>query len=177
MDRRQLLAVAGGGIAALAGGTAVADATRADLLVDSELTRAEGDPTTVSRTVTSEAVEFRGDGTVVENGTTWPRERWERSRCAEAGARAAVETADERIETPVEGVGSGVRSLAFGPVLTVDHTVVRDRDGAVESEPNVSVDRLVAAAPRTVTVSLAVADRTVTRLFPVGVGYGEVQYQ
>ena len=176
MNRRRFLAAVGGSVVALAGGTAVASATRADLLVDGELTRATGEPTSVSRTLTSDAIEFQGDGTVVENGTSWPVDRWERARCAETGARAAVETAAERVDGPLEGVGSGVRALAFGPVLTVDHTVTRGRDGEVESEPNVPLDRLVATAPRTVTVSLSVEDRTVTRSFPVGVGHVEVQY-
>ena len=175
MNRRTYLAVAGGAVATLAGGTAAASVTRADILADSELTRGEGAPVEIAHSVAGEDAEYRPDSdTIAVDGTTIPFERWARREAFEAGADAVVPTIDDRLDKSLEGVGSGVRHLVFGLVATVDHTVTRDRDGDVTSEPNVSLDRLVSAAPRTLTVTVALDGREATTDVPVGVGHVEM---
>lgn len=175
MNRRRVLVAGGGTAAALAGGTAVASATRADLLASSELTRGKGEPMARERTITREAVAYlESTDAVEENGDTQPFERWARRECVEIGAGAVVSVVDGRLDEPVDGVGSGVRYLLFGPVITVDHTVTRDRDGGVVTEPDVTLDRLIAAAPRTMTVTVVLDGRAFTAETPVGVGHVEV---
>lgn len=165
---------------AAAGGTALARETRADLLLDSELTRARGDPEAIERTVDPDAVGYRAStGEVTENGRTQSFEDWARLECGDVATDAVVGVVADRLGRDLESVGSGLRGLAFGFVLTVDHNVLRDGDGEVVSRPNVSLNRLVEAAPRTLTVTVAldgVDGRERTRQFPVGVGHSEVQY-
>ncbi|WP_225333381.1 hypothetical protein [Halomicrobium urmianum] len=181
MDRRRFLRWAGGGAVAAPGGTALARETRADVLLDPELNRARGDPETIERTVDHDAVGYRAStGEVVENGRTQSFEDWARLECGDVATDAVVGVVADRIGRDLESVGSGLRSLVFGFVLTVDHNVLRNRDGEVISEPNVPVDRLIEAAPRSLTVTVALdgggEDREYTRTFPVGVGHSEVQY-
>lgn len=175
MNRRKALASAGGTLLAVVGGTAVADATRADVLADSELTRGKGDVVAIERTVTRDSVAYlESTDDVEEDGHTVPFETWARGECREVGAAEVLAVVERRLGKSVEGVGSGVRYLLFGPVVTVDHTVTRDREGSVESEPNVPLDRLIAVAPRTVTVTVALEGRRYTAGTPVGVGHAEV---
>lgn len=177
MNRRQFL-LAGGGVAgALAGGTAVGAATRADIVLTDEVARAEGAPATRRRTVSGDSVEYlEGTDEVRADGTTTPFERWARRECAEVAADSVVGIVQERLDEPVEGVGSGLRALVFGFVVTVDHTVTRNRDGEVVSEPNVALDRLTAVAPRSITVTVVLDGHEFTRRLPVGVGHVEVSY-
>lgn len=164
-----------GALVAAVGGTAVASATRADLDLDGELTRAAGDPHVIRRTVTRESVTYLPSSDEVRtDGRTVPFDRWARRECRTVGADRVVTVVEERLGRPVESVGSGVRHLVFGPVVTVDHVTTRDRDGEVRSEPDVPVDRLVSTAPRTLTVTVALADRSYTTTLPVGVGQAEM---
>lgn len=175
MNRRKLLVSGTGALVAVAGGTAVANATRADISADGELTRGAGDAVAIAETVTRDSVEYlESSNDVVENGHTAPFEEWARRECEEIAADEVVPVVDDRIEASVEGVGSGVRYLLFGPVITVDHTVTRDRDGSVASEPNVPFERLISVAPRTVTVTVTLDGRGFTTAVPVGVGHAEV---
>jgi hypothetical protein len=177
VNRRRYLLAAGGTLATLGGGAAVADATRADLTVDRELSRGQGPPATVERTVGRDGVEYvASSDTVRVDGRSEPFERWARRKCEGIGAHTVVAIVDDRLDANLEGVGSGVRSLLFGPVVTVDHTVTRNRDGEVVSEPNVPVDRVRVVAPRTLSVTVTLEGRRLTRRLPVGVGHGEVQY-
>lgn len=174
MDRRTYLVSAGGTVLAVTGGTAVARETRADLLADGELTRGEGDAAATERTVAGDSVEYlEPTNEVEEDGHTAPFERWARQECREVGAREVISVVERRLDGSVEGVGSGVRHLIFGPVITVDHTVTRARDGSVASEPNVPLDRLIAVAPRTMTVRVTLDGREYTTTLPVGVGHAE----
>lgn len=176
MNRRTYLLAAGGTVGAVAGGTAVASVTRADLLADSELTRGEGAAFETERTVTRDSVEYvESSGVVEEDGQTEPFDEWARRECDEVAANTVVGAVEDRIDGPVDGVGSGVRYLLFGPVVTVDHNVLRDRDGAILSEPNVELDRLIDVAPRTLTATVVLDGRRYTRSLPVGVGHSEVQ--
>lgn len=175
MNRRKYLVAAGGALVAVTGGTAVANATRADILADSELTRGKGDAETTARTVTRESVEYlESTNEVDERGHTEPFEGWARRECAAIGANEVVPVVEDRLDESVEGVGSGVRHLLFGPVVTLDHTVTRDRDGSIASEPNVQLDRLISVAPRTMTVTVTLDGRGYTTEVPVGVGHAEV---
>lgn len=171
MNRRKVLLTAGGAIIAV-GGTAVANATRADLLADSELTRGKGEAVTIERTITRDSVEYlESTNEVRENGHTEPFNEWARRESEKTGASAVVPVVENRFEKSVEGVGSGVRYLIFGPVITVDHTVTRDRDGSIVSEPNVTLDQLISVAPRTMTVTINLNGRGYTKDIPVGVGH------
>lgn len=175
MNRRTYLVAAGGSLAAVTGGTAVASATRADLLADRELTQGKGGAVTIERTITRNSVEYlESTNEVRENGHTQPFNEWARRESEEIGAHTVVSVVENRLDKSVEGVGSGVRFLLFGPVITLDHTVTRDRDGSVMSEPNVPLDHLVSVAPRTMTVTVTLAGHGFTTEIPVGVGHGEV---
>lgn len=175
MNRRQFLIASGGTAVALAGGTAVATATRADILADNELTRGEGEAEAIERTITSNAVEYlESTNEVSENSHTEPFNEWARRESLKIGASAVVAVVENRVEKSVEGVGSGVRYLMFGPVITVDHTVTRDRDGSVVSKPNVTLDQLIAAAPRAMTVTITLEGQRFTNEMPVGVGHVEI---
>lgn len=176
MNRRSYLLAAGGGLATLVGGAAVADATRADLSADGELSWGQGSPATIERTVTDDAVELLASGKVRERSSTQSFERWARREAEAIGAHTVVSIVDDRLDADLEGVGSGVRYLLFGPVVTVDHTVTKNRDGEVVSEPNVPVERVREVAPRTLSVTVTLEGRSFTRRLPVGVGHGEVQY-
>lgn len=175
MNRRKVLVAAGGAIGTVAGGTAVANAARADILADGELTRGGGEPAAREKTIDRDSVEYVDATNVVrENGHARPFDRWARRECEEIGAGTVVSVVEERLDTTVEGVGSGVRFLLFGPVVTVDHTVTRDRDGSIVSEPNVQFERLLSVAPRTLTVTVILEGQRFTKEMPVGVGTGTV---
>ncbi|WP_255195350.1 hypothetical protein [Halorarius litoreus] len=175
MNRRQFLLAGGGAIGTLAGGTAVGKATRADIVATDEMSRATGEPVALSRTVTDESVTYL-DATdeVSDRGHTDPFDRWARRECAELAADTVLDVVQDRLEKPIEGVGSGLRALLFGFVVTVDHTVTRNSDGEVVGEPNVRLDRLTAVAPRSMTVTVTLDGRSFTRVLPVGVGHVEV---
>lgn len=176
MNRRRYLVSAGGAIVAVTGGTAIANETRADVYADSELTRGTGEAVAIERRITRDSVEYlAGTDAVEENGHTAPFDEWARSECVEVGANAVVTVVEDRFDTSVDGVGSGVRYLLFGPVVTADHTVTRDRDGSVVSEPNVSLDQLISVAPRTMTVTVDLESRGYTTDVPVGVGHAEME--
>jgi len=173
--RRKYLVSAGGALVTLTGGTAVVRETRADILADGELTRGRGEPAKVERAIVRDSVEYlEPTDEVRENGHTDPFGEWARRECGEVGAEAVVSVVERRIDGPVEGVGSGVQYLLFGPVVTVDHTVTQERDGSVASEPNIPLDRLVSVAPPTMTVTVALDGREYTAELPVGVGHAEV---
>lgn len=173
MNRRKFLLVGGGTV--VAGGAAVANATRADVLADTDLTRGKGEAVTIEKTITRDSVEhLESTNAVRENSETQPFDKWARRECAKIGTEEVVPVVDDRLDTSVDGVGSGVRYLIFGPVITVDHTVTRNRDGSIVSEPNVTLDRLITVVPRTMTVTVTLDGQGFTKEFPVGIGHSEV---
>lgn len=176
MNRREFLASTAGVCGVAAGGTLLAETARADLLVSDELTRGNGEPASITETVTGDDVEYLPATNEVRTGVgTTPFDTWARLACHDAATSEVVETVDDRIQKSVEGVGSGIRHLAFGLVVTVDRAVTRDRDGDVTSRPNVALDRLIAVAPRTLTVTVELDGRTDRTTLPVGVGHVEYQ--
>lgn len=174
MKRRTLLAGAWAGVAALVGGAAAAEATRADVAVE-PMTCGEGDPASVERTVTDDSVEYlpASDAVRYDHGGRDSFGRWAYFETAELVAETVVPLVNDRLEVDVEGVGRGIRGLLFGSVVTVDHAVSRDREGRVLSEPNVSVADLVAVAPPTVTATVTLDGRSHTRDVPVAVEHVE----
>lgn len=169
MNRRKFLLASGGIISV--GGTAVASATRTDILADEELTRGKGKAVALENTNTLDSVTYlESTNEVRKNGNTLPFNKWARWECADIGASEVVFIVDNRLEPTVEGVGSGVASQIFGPVITADHTVTRDSDGTIVSEPNVTLDELISVAPRTVTVTVNLEGRGYATDIPVGVG-------
>lgn len=178
MNRRKYLILGGGAIVAVAGGTAVASATRTDILADTELTRGEGEAVTIEKTITRDSAEYlESTNDVRENGHTEPFRQWARRECESIGASEVLTVVENRLDKSVEGVGSGVRFLLFGPVISVDRTVTRDRDGSTVSEPNVTLERLVSVAPRSMTITVILDGHGFTKKIPVGVGHGEVSMQ
>lgn len=175
MNRRNVLIAGGGAIIWIGGGTAVADAVRADILADSELTHGKGEPSAIKQTVSTDGVEFlESSQRVRDNGDTQPFHKWARAECLEIGANRIVEIIENRLDKPVEGVGAGVRYLIFGPVITVDHMVTRDRDGEIVSEPNVALEDLISVTPRTLRVTVILDGNKYRRAIPVGGGHSEV---
>jgi hypothetical protein len=176
VNRREFLVSTAGVCGVAAGGTLLAESTRADVLASDELTRGNGDPASITETVTGDDVEYLPSTNEVRAGDgTTPFDTWARLECHDAAGSEILEIVDDRSEKSVEGVGSGIRHLAFGLVVTVDHAVTRDRDGDVTSRPNVALDRLIAVAPRTLTVTVELDGQTDRRTFPVGVGHVEYQ--
>lgn len=174
MNRRKYLITAGGALTALIGGTAAAKATRADIFADSELTRGKGEAIAIEKTITRGSIEYlESTNEVREKGNTEPFNGWAQSECAEIGARVVVTAIQDQFEKSVEGIGSGVRYLVFGPVITVDHTVTRDRDGSITSEPNVKLEQLISRSPRTMTITVTLQGQEYTKDLPVGVGHTE----
>jgi hypothetical protein len=175
VNRRNYLIAAGGALIAVTGGTAVANAARADLLADSELTRGKGEAVAIEKTIARDSVEYlESTNEVRENDHTQPFDKWARSECVEIGANEVVPVVANRLDKAVEGVGSGVRYLIFGPVISVDHIVTRDRDGSIVSEPNVPLDQLISVAPRTMTVTVSLDGHEYSTQIPVGAGHAEV---
>jgi hypothetical protein len=176
MNRRTYITAVGGGLASLVGGVAVAKATRADIIADPASVRGEGEPVMTTGTVSREEIEYIGETNSVSYGdTTDPFEKWARRECASVGSTAVLPAIDDRIDKPLEGVGKGERGLAFGLVISVNHTIARDRDGSVMSEPNVDLEKLVAVAPRLVTTTVILEEQEFTRDVPVIVRHGETQ--
>lgn len=175
MNRRKYLITAGGALTVLTGGTAAAKATRADIFADSELTRGKGEAMATEKTITRNSVEYlESTNKVREKGNTQPFKTWARRECDEIGSGAILTAVQDKFEKSVEGVGSGVRYLVFGPVITVDHTVTRGRDGSITSEPNVTLEQLISRAPETMTITVNLEGQEYTKDFPVGVGHTEM---
>lgn len=176
VNRRTYLTAGAAGLASLAGCTAVAKTTRADITADPSLVRGEGDPVTTEQTIDRDSIEYLEETDEIRYGdTTELFGRWARRECAAVGSTAVLPAIEDRFEKLLEGVGKGVRGLLFGLVITVDHTLVRDRDGSVTSEPNVDFEELVAVTPRTVTTTVVLEGRDYTRVVPVIVQQSELQ--
>ncbi|MFC6973935.1 hypothetical protein ACFQL1_03465 [Halomicroarcula sp. GCM10025709] len=177
MERRRYLAALGGSVATLVGGTAAANATRVDITLDGRLHRADGDPAATTKTVTDSAVEYDPDsGRVRTDHGTEPFDAWARRTAIEHAAETVLSVVDRRLDEDLSGVGRGIRSLLFGLVVTVDHTVTRNRDGEVVGEPTVPMEQLLATAPRTMRATVELDGRSLERPVPVGVGHSETQY-
>lgn len=175
MNRREFLIASGGIVVASAGGTAVAKATRADLLAEDELTRGNGEAVAIEKQISRDSVEYlESTQEVREQGHTLPFSEWAQRKSAKIGADEVVSIVENRLDKPVEGVGSGVRYLIFGSVVTVDRTVTYDRHGSVVSEPNVSLNQLTSVAPHTMAVTVNLNGQSSTNQLPVGVGHSEV---
>lgn len=177
MKRRTLLAGAWAGAAALVGGAAAAEATRADVAFEQSMTRGKGDPASVERTVADDAVEYlpASDAVRYDHGGRDSFGQWAYYETAEVVAETVVPLVDDRLDVQLSGVGRGVRGLAFGLVVTVDHAVSRDREGRVLSEPNVSVADLVSVAPPTMRATVTLDGRSHARDVPVAVEHVEYQ--
>lgn len=151
-------------------------------------TRGRGGPVSVRRELDPEHVTYVGganrvrypdlmsDGGV-ETYETEPFEKWGKRRCASIGVEAVVPTIEERFGEPLEGVGRGVESRLPGLVITVGHAVLLNDDGEVESEPNISFDRLVDLAPRSVDATVVLDGNEVSRAVPVVVQQFEYRKQ
>lgn len=154
----------------------MAKTTRADVTADPSLFRGEGNPVTTRQTIDRDSIEYLEETNEVRYGdTTESFKRWARRECTAVGSAAVLPAIDSRFEKPIEGVGKGVRDLLFGLVITVDYTIVRDRDRSVTSEPNVGFKELVAVTPRTVTATVVLEGRDYTRVVPVIVQQSELQ--
>lgn len=175
MDRRRYLAAVGGGLATLAGATALADATRADVAAERNLHRPTGPPVATT-TVREDATYLPERDAVRDGGEPVPFGEWARQTAFEHAAETVVPVVEDRLSESDAGLGRGIRSLVFGLLVTVDYGVTRNREGDVVAEPSVSLDRVLAVAPRTVTVRVKVDGRSVRREVPVGVAETEAQY-
>lgn len=173
MDRRKFLVSAGAGGLAVAGGATLASVTRADIPFDG-LTRGRGSPATIRRTITNDDVTYHEvTNEVSTSGSRLPFDVWASRECNKIGARNVVQILEDRLDRELKGVGSGVRHLIFGPVITVDHNVTLDQNNVV-NEPNVSLDRLISVTPRTITTTIHLAGTAYSNTTPVGVGHHEV---
>jgi hypothetical protein len=177
MQRRRYLTALGGSVATLVSGTVLAGETRADITLDGRLHRADGEPAATTRTVTDSAVEYRpeSDRVRTDHGTE-PFDAWAGRTAIEHAAERVLSVVDRRLDEELSGVGRGIRSLLFGLVVTVDHTVTRNRDGEVVSEPTVPMERLLATAPRTIRATVELDGRSLERAVPVAVGHSQTQY-
>ncbi|WP_324758709.1 hypothetical protein [Haloarcula montana] len=177
MERRQYLAALGGSITAVVGGTALASGTRVDIALDGSLHRGGGEPAATTKRVTDSSVEYSPESNRVEDGNgTEPFRTWARRAAIEHAAETVLPIVDGRLDEDISGLGRGIRSLLFGLVVTVDHTVTRNRDGEVVSEPTVPMERVLAVAPRTIRATVELAGESFERSVPVAVGHSETQY-
>lgn len=177
MDRRRFLASLGGSLAAIAGGTATASGTKADIAADGRLHRPDGEPAATTETVTDGSVDYLSESDCVrdEHGTE-PFDQWAKQTAIEHAAETVLSVVDDRLDEDDPGLGRGIRSLLFGLVVTVDHTVTRDRDGDVVHEPNVSMEQVLSVAPPTIRATVELDGRSLERAVPVAVGHSEAQY-
>lgn len=160
----------------LAGGTAAAKATRADVIIEPRMYRGDGDPIAIRETVKRDDVAYLDGTDAVRVGDrTEPFERWARREASRNAAESILPAIEDRFDGPVSGLGRGLAYPLFGAVVTVDHGVTRTRGGDIESEPNVSLDELVSVTPRTVTVTVSLEGRAATRSLPGAVEHGDVQ--
>lgn len=168
MDRRRYLAAVGGGLATLAGATALADATRADVAAERNLHRPTGAPMATT-TVRDDATYLPERDAVRDGDGTRSFAEWLRWTAFEHAAETVVPVVEDRLGESDASLGRGIRSLVFGLVVTVDYGVTRNREGEIVSEPSVPLDRVLAVAPRTVTVTVDLDGRSAHREVPVGV--------
>jgi hypothetical protein len=145
-----------------------------------ERTRAEGDPTSVERTVTDFDNEY-----IPENDTVRYEAVSSGGNVKEHHYVSFEEWADNKAESVAS---SGIRryletrlqSMAFvsvrsgdverpAPYVEVVHRSETDDSGAIVDEPEISLSRLVETTPSTITVTadIAIADKSVTREYPV----------
>lgn len=182
MDRRHFLGVLAGGGLAAAGGIGL---RKPGLLVGAP--RATGEPVSVTRTITDDAIEYLPETDRVryarvstpegpDDYETAPFERWASRRCASVGSDVVLPTIRDRVDTELTGIGKGVSSEYFGLAITVSATTTRNRDGEVVSEPSLSVDQLRAVTPRTIEATVRLSDREHTRGVPVFVEESEAAY-
>lgn len=182
MNRRTYLTALGVGAASLAGHSALADGN--PLPPFGEGKRGEGEPVSVEQTITDDSIAYLEESDEVryvryysggepEEYTTEPFTRWAKRTCASVGIAAVLPTIEERSNTPVEGLGSGVEGRLTGTVITVDYTIVLNRDGGVKDGPSVPFADIVEVAPRAVRATVVLDDREYTRVVPVVVQRAE----
>lgn len=181
MERRTLLGAVGG--VALSAVAAV-DLFAPGLIVGGR--RGEGDPISTERTVPGTDVEYLperdavrwpalvGTGGDIEEYETEPFEDWASREAASAARTVVPSTVRDRIGHELEGVGYGVESEFVGLVVSVSAVTSLNRDGEATAEPNVSVDTLVDATPRSVEATVRLDGREYTRRVPAFVGEAEV---
>jgi hypothetical protein len=165
-----------------------------------EPTTGEGRPVTVERTVTDDGLTYLNETDEVryvaayrhtnrdevENGSeperepvyeTVPFERWARTECASVAAAAVGETLEERLGQSLDAVSTGISSGDEGPVVTVAHTVTRDREGDVESRPSVAFDRLVSVTPASADATIVFEGHRHSETIPVRVRHVAIRYE
>lgn len=173
MSRRDALGLLGVSGISLAGGIGV---FKPDLLVGHPQGR--GDPIAVGRTVTDDSIEYRPVSDTVRYPTlrnqsgpvaheTEPFKKWASRKCAVVGSDAVLPAIQNRLDTEIRGVGKATSNEFIGMVITVTIGTVRDRDGDVISEPNVSTESVLDVTPQSVRTTIRLENREYTRSVPV----------
>lgn len=98
-----------------------------------------------------------------------PVEDWVATHAADVGAGAVRRALPRRLGVSEPGVSVGFGGRDGERYVIVERTTLRNREGTVIAESNVSYAGVVAAAPRSVTVSLSVGNRSYGRTYPVRV--------
>lgn len=170
MNRRRFLFSASGVLAALAGGVAVGEPTRADIWYEEDLHRGRGAEATIERTITEPSESYIEEShEVTTRGSTLSFDTWGHRKCFTVASRKGPSIVDERLDTDVVGLGSSVRGLLYDFVAVIHHSIHLARDGSVISEPNVGLDEVISVAPRTITVTVSLDGQDYTESVPVAV--------
>ncbi|SEO71950.1 hypothetical protein SAMN04487948_104351 [Halogranum amylolyticum] len=111
---------------------------------------------------------------------TKPFDEWAETECRFVASRAAKETVIDRLDSDENGLGAGVSSAVPGYedelVATINLQWTLDRDGTVVAEPTVTLDRVVAATPKTVEATVSLAEREHTCTVPIVVREAVMRY-
>lgn len=117
-------------------------------------------------------VEYVGDGTIrivtgrrgeeVTSTETMPFVEWAEIWCARIAADAVFDYLEEQLAS-TRGIGTDYETC----LITARHKTEYDADGEVYSEPDIDVDQLVAATPRTASATVEAAEHEYTRDLPV----------
>lgn len=173
VSRRETLGLLGVGSIAIPGGITT---LKPEVIVGHPQGR--GAPVSTEQTITDEGIEYRPSSDTVKwvkyrSGgdpvahETEPFEKWADRRCASVGSDVVLPTIQTRLDKDLQGVGKGVSGETIGLVITVHIGTTYDRDGDVISEPNISVEDLLAVTPRTVRATIKLEGREHSRSVPV----------
>ena len=106
------------------------------------------------------------DHDAVENGTGsgrepvyeyMPFEEWGAIECSWAAVESVLTVVEHRTDRPLDGVTAGTGGDGH---ITVSRQTTVGRDGTVETEPAISLDRLEAITPDEAAVTVSLADRS-----------------
>jgi len=139
--------------------------------------RGEGESISTERSTFEGTVEYQSESETVrwsssenpdgpEDYTTGPFEDWASWRAYSAAVDAATAAIRERIDGEVGPFMSSISDQYIGPVVMLRLATRRKRNGEVE-EPNISLNRLVDAAPRNVEATIRLSGRSYTDTIPV----------